>query len=52
MALADLLDADEVFLTGSVRGIEPVRSLDGVELRADGSLAARIASALRDRWLG
>jgi len=52
MALADLLDADEVFLTGSVRGIEPVRSLDGAELRADGSLATRIASALRDRWLG
>ena len=52
MALADLLDADEVFLTGSVRGIEPARSLDGVELHADGSLAARISSALRDRWLG
>ncbi len=51
MALADLQDAEEVFLTGSVRGIEPVRSLDGAELRADGSLATRIASALRDRWL-
>jgi len=30
---ADLLEADEVFLTGSVRGIEQVDSLDGTPLR-------------------
>ncbi len=52
MTLADLLAADEVFLTGSVRGIEPVRSLDGVELEPRGDVTARLAARLRQRWLG
>ena len=52
MTLADLLAADEVFLTGSVRGIEPVRSLDGVELEPRGDVTARLATRLRQRWLG
>jgi para-aminobenzoate synthetase/4-amino-4-deoxychorismate lyase len=42
LALADLEDADELFLTGSVRGVEPVRT---------GPIAARIAETLRGRWL-
>ena len=52
MTLTDLLAADEVFLTGSVRGIEPVRSLDGVELEPRGDVTARLAARLRQRWLG
>jgi para-aminobenzoate synthetase / 4-amino-4-deoxychorismate lyase len=40
-----------VFLAGSVRGIEPVRSLDGVDLPSPGALSARIAAGLRRRWL-
>ena len=52
MTLADLLAADEVFLTGSVRGIEPVRSLDGAELESRGDVTARLAARLRQRWLG
>lgn len=47
----DLLGADGVFLTGSVRGVEPARSLDGVELPAGGELSRRLAEGLRRRWL-
>ena len=52
LTLDDLRRADEVFLTGSVRGIEPVRSLDGVELEPRGDAAASLAAELRRRWLG
>jgi para-aminobenzoate synthetase / 4-amino-4-deoxychorismate lyase len=48
---AELLAADEVFLTGSVRGVEPVRSLDGVPLPAAGELSRRVGAGLRERWL-
>ena len=47
-----LLEADEVFLTGSVRGVEPARSLDGVPLSPAGELSRRVAAGLRRRWLG
>lgn len=47
----DDLWAGEVFLAGSVRGIEPVRRLDGRELPWLGSVSERIAAALRRRWL-
>lgn len=46
----DLLGADEVFLTGSVRGVEPARSLDGVSLRPAGALGQLIGDGLRRRW--
>jgi para-aminobenzoate synthetase/4-amino-4-deoxychorismate lyase len=49
LALADL-QAGEVFLTGSVRGVEPVRMLDGVELALPGELNGLIAAGLRRRW--
>jgi para-aminobenzoate synthetase/4-amino-4-deoxychorismate lyase len=49
LTLADLL-AGEVFLTGSVRGIEPARMLDGAELAPPGELSGRIAAGLRRRW--
>jgi len=52
VALTDLLDAEEMFLTGSVRGIEPVRSLDGVELGPHSDVTARFAAELHRRWLG
>lgn len=55
IGLDELCRADEVFLTGSVRGIEPVTSVAGQatpSVRADGPLAARLASILRRRWLG
>jgi para-aminobenzoate synthetase/4-amino-4-deoxychorismate lyase len=46
----ELLAAEEVFLTGSVRGLEPVRSLDGTALGADRTLSRAIAAGLRRRW--
>jgi para-aminobenzoate synthetase/4-amino-4-deoxychorismate lyase len=47
----DDLRRGEVFLAGSVRGVEPVRSLDGIELDPPGEVSARIAAGLRRRWL-
>jgi para-aminobenzoate synthetase/4-amino-4-deoxychorismate lyase len=45
-----LLEADEVFLTGAVRGIEPVGSLDETEIQAGGELTRLLAEELRRRW--
>jgi len=49
---ADLLAAEEVFLTGSVRGVEPACSLDGVPLAAATPVSRRVGAGLRRRWLG
>jgi para-aminobenzoate synthetase/4-amino-4-deoxychorismate lyase len=46
----ELLTADEVFLTGSVRGVEPVRALDGTPLAGPGPLSRRVGEELRRRW--
>ena len=47
----DDLRIAEVFLTGSVRGVEPVRSLDDAELAPSGEISGRLAAGLRRRWL-
>jgi para-aminobenzoate synthetase/4-amino-4-deoxychorismate lyase len=49
--LADLEAADDLFLTSSLRGIRPVRSLDGVPLLRSDPLVERLATALCARWL-
>jgi len=41
----------EVFLTGSVRGVEPVDAIDGSPLPPSGELSAQVAAGLRARWL-
>jgi para-aminobenzoate synthetase/4-amino-4-deoxychorismate lyase len=46
----DLLTADELFLTGSIRGIEPALELDGQPLAGCGTVSCRLAAALRQRW--
>lgn len=50
--LADLKAADDLFLTSSLRGIRPVRSLDEAPLGDPDLLVERLATALRRRWLG
>jgi para-aminobenzoate synthetase/4-amino-4-deoxychorismate lyase len=47
----DLERADDVFLTSSLRGIRPVRSVDGEPLEKSDPLVERLAAALRRRWL-
>jgi para-aminobenzoate synthetase / 4-amino-4-deoxychorismate lyase len=51
LSLDALRAARELFATGSVRGVEPVRSIDGVAIRGDGAVGRAIADALRRRWL-
>jgi para-aminobenzoate synthetase/4-amino-4-deoxychorismate lyase len=47
----DLRRADDLFLTSSLRGIRPVRSVDGEPLGPADPLVARLAGELRSRWL-
>jgi len=46
----DLLNAEETFLTGSIRGIEPALELDSQPLASCGEISHRLAAALRQRW--
>lgn len=46
----DLLNADETFLTNSIRGIEPITELDGTPLPGSGQISHRLAAALQQRW--
>jgi para-aminobenzoate synthetase / 4-amino-4-deoxychorismate lyase len=48
---ADLRTADDLFLTSSLRGIRPVRSVDGVPRTQKDPLVERLAGELRRRWL-
>jgi para-aminobenzoate synthetase/4-amino-4-deoxychorismate lyase len=50
LTLADLHEADEVFLTGSLRGVEPIREIDGAPIAADGPITTALAAELRQRW--
>lgn len=50
LSRADLLRADELFLSGSVRGVEPASSLDGEPLPEIGEIGDRVAALLRRRW--
>jgi amino-transferase class IV len=46
----DDLRIAEVFLTGSVRGVEPVRFIDGTAPAATGEISERLAAGLRRHW--
>jgi para-aminobenzoate synthetase / 4-amino-4-deoxychorismate lyase len=50
IAFDRLLGADEVFLTGSVRGIEPVQDCDGLRAWPAGTLTPRVGGELRRLW--
>jgi para-aminobenzoate synthetase/4-amino-4-deoxychorismate lyase len=45
-----LLEADEVFLTNSIRGIEAVGAIDGIHLAGEGPVTKNLAEALRSIW--
>lgn len=49
LTVTDLLSR-EVFLTGSVRGVEPAISLDDAALAPPGEISERLAAGLRSRW--
>jgi len=51
LTLAQLAGADEAFVTGAVRLLEPVRSLDDLPLPGPGPVTALLADRLRSRWL-
>ncbi len=51
LSLDDLVAADELFLTGSVRGVEPVRTIGDRPERSPGPATPVVAAALRRRWL-
>lgn len=51
LTIDDLSAADEVLLAGSVRGIEPVRAINGIELGRPAGAGIRIAAELRRGWM-
>ena len=52
LGIDELAAADEVFLTGGVRGVEPVARLRGVCEWDSGELTARVGAELERAWLG
>ncbi len=52
LSLERLIAAGEAFLTGSVRGVEPVHSVGEAELQAPGELASELAAAMKRVWIG
>jgi branched-subunit amino acid aminotransferase/4-amino-4-deoxychorismate lyase len=50
LPIENLLDADETFLTNSIRGVEPIAELDCKPLPGLGPISRRLAAALRQRW--
>lgn len=50
LGVADLRAADEVFLTGSVRGLQRGGSLDEEPLPPAGEISRRLADGLQRRW--
>jgi len=52
LPLERLAAAPEAFLTGSVRGVEPVRSVEQARFQEPGEAACAIAAAIRRQWTG
>lgn len=52
LPLAGLAAAEEAFLTSSVRGVEPLGSLDGKLLQPPGRITDLLVRRIRRRWLG
>jgi para-aminobenzoate synthetase/4-amino-4-deoxychorismate lyase len=52
IGIDELVEADEVFVTGGVRGVEPVARCAGLGEWDSGGLTARVRAELRRAWLG
>jgi para-aminobenzoate synthetase/4-amino-4-deoxychorismate lyase len=52
LELARLIAAGEAFMTGSVRGIEPVLAVGEAEFAPPGDLIGELAAEIRRRWSG
>ena len=50
VTIDQLQQADEVFLTGSIRGIEPVSSLTGLRDWGEGQITPIVSRALQQAW--
>ncbi len=51
-SLARLMAAGQAFLTGSVRGVEPVRSVDEKELAMPGQAVRELSEEMKRIWIG
>jgi para-aminobenzoate synthetase/4-amino-4-deoxychorismate lyase len=52
LEIGEIRSYEDVFLTGSVRGVEPVGALDGEDLQTEDRITREIAAVLRERWFG
>lgn len=52
LTLRRLIAAREAFLTGSVRGLEPIRELDEASLDPPGQLSLELSAQMRRAWIG
>jgi para-aminobenzoate synthetase/4-amino-4-deoxychorismate lyase len=52
LTIERLAAAGEAFLTGSVRGVEPVRSVGDAELAEPGDAVREVAAELKRMWIG
>ena len=52
LTLDELVTADEVFTTGGVRGLEPIRRCVGLGEWDSGEFTARVRAGLQRAWLG
>jgi branched-chain amino acid aminotransferase len=50
LELDQLRQAEEAFMTNALRGVEPVRELDGEPIPRDGPITTALAAGLRQRW--
>jgi para-aminobenzoate synthetase / 4-amino-4-deoxychorismate lyase len=48
----EVTEADEVFASGSLRGVEPVRAYEDVRQWEEGAMTPVISARLRELWLG
>jgi branched-subunit amino acid aminotransferase/4-amino-4-deoxychorismate lyase len=47
-----LIAAGEALLTGSVRGVQPVRCVDDAEFEPPGEAVSGIAAVMKRNWVG